>query len=63
MLDRNDAVTIKDVQDNIIIPGLENNLTYIKSNFTKLTLAIEQLQRQHAFIGFTKNSSRYSKII
>lgn len=41
MLDR------KYAQDFIMKPGLENNLTYIKSNFTHLTLAIEQLQRQH----------------
>ncbi|XP_025198504.1 uncharacterized protein LOC112603549 [Melanaphis sacchari] len=47
MLDRNDAVSIKDAQDNIIKPGLKNNLTYIKSNFAKLILAIEQLQQQH----------------
>jgi hypothetical protein len=33
MLDRNFTVSIKDAQDNIIKPGLENNLTYIKSNF------------------------------
>lgn len=51
MLDRDDAVSIKDAQDNIIKPGLENNLTYIKSNFAKLTLAIEQLQRQHMHLS------------
>jgi len=44
MLDRNEAVSIKDAQDYIIRPGLENNLTYIKSNFVKLTSAIEKLQ-------------------
>lgn len=47
MLDRNDAVSIKDAQDYIIKPGLENNLTYIKSNFVKLTSAIEKLQQQY----------------
>ncbi|KAL4090568.1 hypothetical protein QTP88_025374 [Uroleucon formosanum] len=49
--EKNDAVSIKDAQDNIIKPGLENNLTYIKSNFAKLTLAIEQLQRQHMHLS------------
>lgn len=43
MSDRNYAVSIKDLQDYIIKLGLENNLTYIKSNFVKLTSAIEKL--------------------
>lgn len=30
---------------------MENNLTYIKSNFSKLTLAIEQLQREHMHLS------------
>lgn len=43
MPDRNDAVSIKDAQDNIIKPGLENNLTYIKSNFGYWTINMHLL--------------------
>lgn len=43
MLDRNDAISTKYSQDYTIKPGLENNLTYIKSNVAKLTLAVENL--------------------
>jgi hypothetical protein len=51
MLDRNDTVSIKDVQDNIIKPGIENNLTYMKSNFVKLISSIEKLQQQYVSLS------------
>ncbi|KAF0734107.1 Uncharacterized protein FWK35_00026130 [Aphis craccivora] len=31
----------------IVKPVLENNLTYIKSNFIKMTMAIDSLQQQN----------------
>lgn len=47
MLDKNEAISIRDAQHYIVKPGLENNLTYIKSNFIKLTMAIDSLQQQN----------------
>lgn len=47
MLDKNEAISIRDAQHYIVKPGLENNLTYIKSNFIKLTMAIDNLQQQN----------------
>lgn len=49
MLDRNDANSIKYTQDYIIKPGLEYHFTNIKSNFAKLTTAIEKLQKPYVF--------------
>jgi len=47
MLDKNEAISIRDAQHYIVKPSLENNLTYIKSNFVKLTMAIDNLQQQN----------------
>ncbi|KAL4132025.1 hypothetical protein QTP88_009246 [Uroleucon formosanum] len=47
MLDKDEAISIRDAQHYIVKPGLENNLTYIKSNFVKLTMAIDNLQQQN----------------
>lgn len=47
MLDKNEAIGIRDAQNYIVKPDLKNNLTYIKSNFVKLTFAIEKLQKQN----------------
>ena len=47
MSDKNKAISIRDAQHYIVKPGLENSLTYIKSNFVKLTIAIDNLQQQN----------------
>ncbi|XP_050540377.1 uncharacterized protein LOC126905022 [Daktulosphaira vitifoliae] len=46
-LDENDADCIKKVKLCILKPGLENNLTYIKSNFQVITMAIVKLQTKN----------------
>jgi hypothetical protein len=43
-LDEFDAVSIKKTKKYIVKPGLESNLTYIKSNFTILVEGINKLQ-------------------
>lgn len=45
-LDADDAVSIKEAQKYIFHVGIGNDLAYIKSNFTILTVSITKLQEQ-----------------
>jgi len=61
MLDKNEAISIRDAQHYIVKPGLENNLTYIKSNFVKLTMAIDNLQQQNILLSESIKVVQYIK--
>lgn len=62
MLDKNEAISIRDAQHYIVNRVLENNLTYIESNFIKLAMAIYNLQQQNVLLSKSVKEVQVHKI-